>query len=331
MADVLGMPPRPKIPVPLLTPVALLAVDRAGHPRRRRSRAPADRGPFDADDRHRPLGAIAVRRPARSPSRKRCDGRWPRIPRSLPPDERRAKALPGPARQGAADGSGGVRAGGGAPAGRARLADREPQVPGVGGPRLLAADHAVHARTDQGHPRRRRSVRRAGRPTARPPALSRARSTRSPIGRAQSPGGSSAASWSRARGGTRDPCVSPFRRWGRPGGAPGSTCAWRSTTSIHGCAAPGRSPGSASGSTRRPSSASIGRSRAGSCGGSRRAPATPSSAAPPRAPGSRDPRGPRRRASRARGSPCPRFRPAPEPAGARRRHPGRIGGPGGSG
>ena len=50
----------------------------------------------------------------------------------------------------------------------------------------------------------------------------------------------------------------------RSEGRAASMCAWRSRTSTRGCAAPGRSRASASGSTRRPSSASTGWLRVGS-------------------------------------------------------------------
>ena len=56
MADVLGSGRRPKLPVPLLTPVALVALDRPRDAGRRGRGAAAGRGALDGDGRDRSAG-----------------------------------------------------------------------------------------------------------------------------------------------------------------------------------------------------------------------------------------------------------------------------------
>lgn len=63
MAAVLGIPNRPRIPVPLITPVAIIRVDRARYTGRRRRGTAPDRGTGDPDRRHQPLRDGAVRDP----------------------------------------------------------------------------------------------------------------------------------------------------------------------------------------------------------------------------------------------------------------------------
>ena len=69
MADVLGRRRRPKVPVPFLTPRLSSLWIGLVTPGGRRRRAPADRGPLDADGSHRPVGRGAVRRGADAPRR----------------------------------------------------------------------------------------------------------------------------------------------------------------------------------------------------------------------------------------------------------------------
>ncbi len=61
MAIAMGLRPRPQMPVPFITPVALGAVARPRDARRHERRAPAGRGSDDRDDRHRPVWRRAVR------------------------------------------------------------------------------------------------------------------------------------------------------------------------------------------------------------------------------------------------------------------------------
>ena len=69
MARALGKRPRPKVPVPFITPwlsslwIGLVTPVDAGR------RASPDRGPLDAHERHRPLGCRAVRRRAHAARR----------------------------------------------------------------------------------------------------------------------------------------------------------------------------------------------------------------------------------------------------------------------
>jgi len=68
MAEALGRRAREasaaEDPVPVRHAVAVVAVDRARHARRRRRGAPADRGARHSDDGHGSIGRVAVRRPA---------------------------------------------------------------------------------------------------------------------------------------------------------------------------------------------------------------------------------------------------------------------------
>ena len=92
MAAALGIRRRPRVPVPLLTPVALVAVDRPRHAGRRGGRPTAGRRARRADGRHRPVRRRAVRRRSRSASTRRSAAPSPRIPNS----GRAGKAMPGP-------------------------------------------------------------------------------------------------------------------------------------------------------------------------------------------------------------------------------------------